>query len=195
VTGLPVVNSAVEDTHWGAGIAVRHKPTGLNIAVNYSTEEHTDRCVDRGVVSGACRGDDEFVYVVGGIIRDLNSLGPTAFYGEYYRGTREWNESDPAKLAALELTPLQALELDESNATVWGFGVVQKINDAGKKDKAAAKEAPAAEPIMELYAGYKHFELDVDLVGLHPTTHTRMDVPSKKLNDFDAVMTGAIIRF
>jgi hypothetical protein len=83
--------------------------------------------------------------------------------------------------------------------TVWGFGVVQKINDAskpaGKKDKAAAKEAPPAEPIMELYVGYKHFELDVDLVGLHPTTHARMDVPSKKLNDFDAVMTGAIIRF
>jgi hypothetical protein len=196
VTGLPAVNSTVEDTHWGAGIALRHKPTGLNIAVNYSTEEHTDKCVDRGAVSRDCRGADEFVYVVGGIVRDLNSLGPTAFYGEYYRGTRERNESDEAKLAALELNPLQALELEESNVTVWGFGVVQKINDAskaaGKKDKAAAKEAPPAEPIMELYVGYKHFELDVDLVGLHPT---RVDVPSKKLNDFDAVMTGAIIRF
>jgi hypothetical protein len=77
---------------------------------------------------------------------------------------------------------------------VWGFGVVQKINDAskpaGKKDKAAAKEVAAGEPIMELYAGYKHFELDVDLIG-----PARIGVPAKKLNDFDAVMTGAIIRF
>jgi hypothetical protein len=189
VTGLPIVNATLEDSHWGAGIALKHKPTGLNIAVNYSTEQHTDRCLDRGAVSGACRGDDEFVYVVGGIIRDLNSLGPTAFYGEYYRGTRERNESDSAKLAALELIPFQAEELEESNVTVWGFGVVQKINDAsksaGKKDKGAA-----GEPIMELFAGYKHFELDVDLIGLN-----RVDVPSKKLNDFDAVMTGAIIRF
>jgi hypothetical protein len=67
---------------------------------------------------------------------------------------------------------------------------LQKINDAskaaGKKDKAAAKEAPPAEAIMELYVGYKHFEPDVDLVGLHPTTFARVDVPSKKLNDFDA---------
>jgi hypothetical protein len=216
VTGLPIVNPTLEDSHWGAGIAVRHKPTGLNLAVNYSTEEHTDKCVDRGRVSRACRGDDEFVYVVGGIIRDLNSLGPTAFYAEYYNGTRQRNDSDRAVLNALLLNPGQfdidpdnpdppgpgrrpKAEFDESDVTVWGFGVVQKINDAskpaGKKDKAAAKEAAAGEPIMELYVGYKHFELDVDLVGLHPTTHARMNVPAKKLNDFDAVMTGAIIRF
>jgi hypothetical protein len=209
-TGLPTVNSAVEDTHWGAGIAVKHKPTGLNIAVNYSTEEHTDRCADRGVLSGACRGDDEFVYVVGGIVRDLNSWGPTSFYGEYYNGTREWNESDEAKLAALELVegsasalnPLTGRpigELKESEVTVWGFGVVQKFTgetqSASKKDKAAAKEAAPVEPIMEVFVGYKHFELDVDLIGRNPTTLARIDVPSKNLNEFDAVMTGAVVRF
>jgi predicted porin len=203
VPGLPVVDTRepVEDEGWGGGIALNHKPTGLNIAFNYSTVSHTDRCAERGAVSGKCRGDDEFIYVTGGLIRDLVSFGPTSFYGEYYTGTREWNDSDLGKLAALELNLGQAGELEESDVTVWGFGVVQKFNDAtkpaGKKDAGAAKDAAPAEPIMEIFLGYKHYELDVELIGtnLAAPASAPIDVPSKKLNDFDVVVTGAIIRF
>ena len=112
---------------------------------------------------------------------------------------RDWNESDPARLAALELNLGQAKELEESDVTVWGFGVVQKINDAtkpaGKKDAGAAKDAAPAEPVMELFLGYKHYEIDVELIGRNPTTPAPFDVPAKKLNDFDVVVTGAIVRF
>ena len=149
-------------------------------------------------VSLDCRGDDEFMYVTGGVIRDVVPVGPTSFYGEYYRGTREWNDSDPAKLAAFELNPTQALELDESEVTVWGFGVVQKFNDAAKpvskKDKGAKEAAALGEPIMEVFVGYKHYELDVDLIGRNAAL-APVDVAAKKLNDFDAVVSGAIIRF
>jgi hypothetical protein len=201
--GFPVVETRepVDDEGWGGSIALLHKPTGLNIAFNYNTESHTDRCFSRGAVSGECRGDDELFYVVGGIITQLNSLGPTAFYGEYYKGKREFNESDPDRLRALELNPLQALELDDSNVTVWGFGVVQKIEDGTKSEgkkgggKSGSKDA-AAEPVMELFMGYKHYEIDVDLIGSSsPTAIVPIDVPVKKLNDFDAVVTGAIVRF
>ena len=197
--GLPVVENRepVDDEGWGGSIALLHKPTGLNIAFNYNTESHTDNCSVRGTVSRECRGDDELFYVIGGIIRELNSLGPTVFYGEYFKGTRELNESDPDRLAALELNPLQALELEDSDVTVWGFGVVQKIEDSSQSGgkKGAAKDA-AAEPFMELFLGYKHYEIDVDLIGSSsPTTVVPIDVPAKKLNDFDAVVTGAIVRF
>jgi predicted porin len=192
----------VEDSHWAAGLALKHKPTGLNIAVNYSREEHTDDCQkiasvpggqhavsDRGVVSGECRGPDEFVYVIGGIIRDLlPSLGRTAFYGEYFWGQRERNESDTAKLAALQLNVTQpAQELKESVVTVWGFGVVQKINDEPKKKGDSAK------PVIELYLGYKHFELDVDLIA--NSLAGPISVPSKKIEDFDVIGAGITIKF
>jgi hypothetical protein len=174
----------VDDDGWGGSIAFKHTPTGLNIAVNYSTHSHSDRCLAPGAVSLNCRGDDELLYLVGGIVRNWIPLGPTAFYGEYYRGAKEWNESDVRKLRALERTQNQALELDDSTVTAWGFGLVQKIQDSG-----------ALVPAMELFLGYKHYEIDLELIGLNPTTRAPIEVPSKKLNDFDAVMTGAIVRF
>jgi hypothetical protein len=207
VTGRPLVNDPVDDEGWGGSIALKHKPTGLNIAVNYSTLSHNDRCFNPGLVSLGCRGDDELLYVIGGIVRDIIPLGATHFYGEYYQGTRELNDSDPAKVgtplplasAGLALTAPafdEDRELEESNLTVWGFGVVQKIEDsktADKKGSGAAKGA-AVDPVMEVFLGYKHYELDVDLIG-RTGTGPVVDVAAKKLNDFDAVVTGAIIRF
>jgi hypothetical protein len=207
-----------EDIHWGGGVAVRHKPSGLNIAVDYTSERHTDDCTvladvlgagsstvighqmvrDAGEVSGKCRGPDEMVYIVGGIIQDIfPALGPTSFYGEYLRADREWNESHEEKLRAFTSDPrifdsaganfIPKLELKETVVTVWGFGVVQT--------KAAPKEAAAAaEPVIEVYLGYKHFEIDADPIG-RSSLGALIDVPTKKLSDFEAVLTGATIRF
>jgi hypothetical protein len=196
LTGLPVVNFPVDDEGWGGSFAVKHVPTGLNLAVNYSTLSHNDRCLSRGAVSLDCQGDDELLYVIGGIARDLVPLGPTHFYGEYYTGTRELNDS--GRVAAFQLTapaPGEVREIEETELTVWGFGVVQKINDASKPaGKGGAKAAPG-EPAMELFLGYKHYELDVELIGRASTSVAHTEVAAKKLNDFDAVVTGAIIRF
>lgn len=190
----------VEDQGWGASLAFRHIPTGLNLAVNYGRLSHTKRCEHRGVVSGLCRGDDEFYYVKGGVARRLfASLGDTAFYGEYYRGTRAFNESDEDKLQDLGLVDDPARELRSSVLTVWGFGVVQKIDDLEKKEKKGKKEngedakedeGKDEDPPIELYLGYRHYDLNVELLG-----EAGSAVPSKKLNGFDAIMTGAKIRF
>ena len=70
-----------DDRGLGGSIAVRHMPTGLNIAVNAALESHTDMCdEDPGAVTGLCRGADRFLYVKGGIVRDdLVAWGPTGF--------------------------------------------------------------------------------------------------------------------
>jgi hypothetical protein len=181
-----------EDEHWGTGLSMLHKPSGLNFAINYSRETHTDDCVqivdvpggqtpvsNPGAVSGECRGPDEFVWAQAGIIRTLfPSLGPTAFYGEYYWAKREWNESDPDKLRALELNPNEALELEETVLTAWGAGVVQHVSGDGK-----------GRPFVHLFLAWKHHELDVDLIDFAG------EVPSKKIEDFDVIGTGMSIRF
>ena len=201
----------IEDSGVGASLAFRHIPTGLNIGVNYGWQDHTDRCAEPGQVSGKCRGDDQFFYVKGGLVREWSSLGPTALYGEHYYGRRHLNESDPEVLGALLSAPgdfdvdpdnpdptKPAAELRQSTVRVWGFGIVQKIGedkligsdepkDPGEKKEYAGvwEEAP-----IELYLGYRHYEIDVDLVSSDGGP-----AQARKLKDFDAVMGGAVIRF
>ena len=76
-------------------------------------------------------------------------------------------------LAQLERVEGEALELKDSLATVWGIGVVQKIESWN----------------AEVYLGYRHYHLDVDLVG------SAGSVADKGIDDFDAVMAGAAFRF
>ena len=201
----------LEDSGVGASLAFRHIPTGLNIAFNYGWQDHTDRCAEPGAVSGKCRGEDEFFYVKGGLVREWLKLGPTALYGEYYRGNRRFNESDPDLLGALLRAPgdfdidpdnpdptLPAAELKDSSVSVWGFGIVQKIggghphrqrraegSDEKKEFAGIWEEAP-----LEVYLGYRHYEIDVDLIASDGASSI-----GRKLKDFDAVMGGAVIRF
>ncbi len=172
-TGEPDSDEPVDDSGWGGSIAVRHLPTGLNLAFNYSTADHTNRCEEPGEISGACRGDDHVYYVIGGIERDFTGLGDTSIYGEYYNGQKAWNESDSEKLAAFELFEDTATELSDSTVTVWGAGVVQYIENTS----------------ASFYLGYRHYALDVDLIGEDGP------VASKALKNFDIVMTGVRIKF
>ncbi|HEY7764689.1 MAG TPA: hypothetical protein VIB38_06850, partial [Aestuariivirgaceae bacterium] len=58
-----------EDTGIGGSFAVMHLPTGLNIAINHAVTRHTDKCIEPGIVTGKCRGEDEFTYVKGGVVK------------------------------------------------------------------------------------------------------------------------------
>lgn len=162
------------DVGWGGSVGLRHLPSGLNIAFNYSTASHTDRCAEPGAVSGRCRGDDHVYHVIGGIVRDFTGLGNTSIFGEYYRGLKGWNDSDSDILEELELNAGDAAELTDSTASVYGVGIVQYI-----KDTSAA-----------FYVGYRRYELDVDLVD-----GSGAAVPSKSLKDLDMIMTGVIVKF
>jgi len=164
----------VDDAGWGGSIAVRHIGTGLNIAVNYANVGHAHDCEEPGAVTGRCRGEDSFYYVKGGIVRDdVVAWGPSAVYGEFYRETKRFNESDPGVLRALESVPGSAGELRDSVASVWGVGVVQGIEAWN----------------TELFLGYRHYGLDVSLIGKAGTA------PAKALDGFNVIMAGAKISF
>ncbi len=120
-----------EDTGFGGSFAARHNPTGLNFAVNYAIESFTDDCAEPGAVSGDCRGNDEFLYLKGGLVRDFVEWGPTAFYGERYWGWTSPNESDRDVLCTLGLDdcpevgpldpePIETRELAETDGDRLG---------------------------------------------------------------------------
>ncbi len=53
-----------------------------------------------------------------------------------------------------------------------------------KKKRSKKDETP-----LEIYIGYRHYELDYNLID------AAGPVAGKKIKDFDAVMTGVTIRF
>jgi hypothetical protein len=162
-----------KDTGVAGSLAIRHVPTGLNIAVNYGLEGHNDQCAQPGVVTGNCRGDDQFLYVKGGLVREnLVKPGQTAIYGEFYRGWRELNSSDEGTLRTLERNPSTAQELAKSRVKLWGVGVVQNLKQHN----------------TDLYIGYRHYALDVDLIGVGGP------VPARDIKAADVIMTGVTIR-
>ena len=156
----------------GASFAARHTPTGINFAVNYAVEDFTDNCAERGAVSGDCRGNDEFLYLKGGLVRDLVQWGPTAFYGEHYWGWREQNESDDEALSTLERNPGQALELAGSTVTGWGAGVVQHLETYA----------------TQIYVGYRNYELDLDLIDKGGS------VAAREFEDLHSVVAGVTVQ-
>jgi hypothetical protein len=173
-TEEPGAEEPTNNFGWGSSFAIRHIPTGLNVAVNYGWEKHTNQCAEPGEVTGRCRGEDQMLYFKGGIVRDFFEWGPTSIYGEYFNGWKKPNESDQDILRAFELNPDTAEELQRTIGTVWGFGVVQYIKPAGTRTFTTS-----------LYAGYRHYSLDLNLIGADGRI-----VPSQKVNDISMIMVG-----
>lgn len=162
-----------DDTGWGGSFAVRHIPTGINLALGYGRLSHAKSCAEPGEVTGRCRGDDETLYVIGGIETDFTGWGTTSIYGEYYRGTKSWNLSDEDMLRTLEAVADEAEELSSSRVTVIGAGIVHNIKDTQ----------------VAIYLGYRHYQLDVDLIA------DGGPVAARDLDDFNVVMTGLRVKF
>jgi hypothetical protein len=140
-----------EDLGFGSSLAIRHNPSGLNASLNYGNISHTDDCAEPGAVTGECRGDDTFLYAKGGVVRDFIDWGPSAFYGEYFKSWRDLNESDPDVIDTLfpgEEPPEDLAEIESSEVTGWGFGLVQRIEAIN----------------TEMYVGFRHYALDIDLI-------------------------------
>jgi outer membrane immunogenic protein len=169
-----------EDLGFGGSLALKHIPTGLNASVNFGNVSHTDDCADPGLISGKCRGDDAFVYLKGGAVRDLVDWGPTAFYGEYLKSWKSPNDSDMDLLVTLRRDPLPEPEPDQldeevksTEVTGWGFGVVQHIEAIN----------------TELYLGFRHYNLDTHLIDEAGT------VPSRDFEDLITVVTGLTLHW
>jgi hypothetical protein len=169
-----------EDTGMGGSLAFLHLPTGLNFAINHGVIEHTDNCLEPGVVTGRCRGKDQFTYMKGGILKKFFPWGQTAVYGEYYKGTLNPNLSDDELLRPLELNPEQALEVERSDQRVWGLGMVQTIDPL----------PPLRHYTTDIYLGYRNYKLDVNLLGANGAA-----VPARRINDWSAVLAGLRLRW
>ena len=87
-------------------------------------------------MSGANRPDFDFWRVEGGIRNNFTGLGDTTLYGEYAEA-----EGGLVDRVAGGLS----LDLTRSDVSMWGVGVVQRIN-------------PAA---MELFLSYRIYDFDL----------------------------------
>lgn len=169
-----------DDRGLGGSLAVRHTPTGLNVAVNAGIESHTSNCAEPGDVTGLCRGPDRFVYVKGGIVRnDLVGWGPTALYGEFYSGRKAQHTSADGILRTFDVEDGDAAELAGSTGTAWGVGVVQQLSSAVTHG-----------PVTDLYVGYRHYTLGVDLLD-----GSGAAVPARSIEDLDMLLAGFTGRF
>ena len=115
--------------------AILHEPSGLNALVSAGEQDFDDPTLATA----------SFIYAKLGWIAKLNALGATAFFGEYGRFRDFLSNADAVNAG---ITAVAGDSITGSEATVWGFGVVQHI-------EAAA---------MEIYIGYRHHEFDLDLV-------------------------------
>lgn len=155
-------------------VALLHEPSGLNALISAGQQSFDNAVVDS---DGATRNvsDAKFIYAKLGWITNLNSFGHTAFYGEY--GLFEDFVSagaDAALVAQLDGSGGNAVRITGNDATVWGLGVVQRIEAAD----------------MDLYLGYRHHEADFDLVNA-----AGAKVADQSIDGFDTVIVGSNINF
>lgn len=142
-------------------VSIIHTPTGLNFTFAAGERQFND-------MPG--RADADFYYFKGGIFRRYNSLGKTAFYGEYGQYNDMFYDDDTIATA---LTGQVGAVIDGSEATVWGVGVVQYIDAAA----------------MQLFLAYRHHELDLD------ASFGGAGIAVGAVEDFDTVLVGGRIEF
>jgi outer membrane immunogenic protein len=168
-----------EDLGYGGSLAIRHIASGLNASVNYANKSHTDNCEEPGPVSGECRGDDTFLYAKGGMVRDFIDWGPTALYGEYFKSWRNLNEGDEDLIVTLRDAPLPEEtdvvtgEVDSTEVTGWGFGVVQHVDAIN----------------TEMYLGFRHYSLDTELID------DPGPIESRQFEDMITVVAGLTLHW
>jgi hypothetical protein len=155
--------------------SLMHVATGLFVTGSYGRVNDGQRQklyeLQTGF-TGSVRTTDTHWAVKGGIEQKWTSLGATTLYGEYYNQDTgaATNAGDVRDISVLGGGKFQS----SSKMTMWGLGINQSV-------EAAA---------MDLYVGYRKYGIDIETV-----TATGAAAGTVKPKDFQAVMTGAIIRF
>ena len=148
------------ESEWAGSLAVMHVASGLFAQGHYGRTEFFN-------------GNEAHTWLVqAGITKNWFGIGNTSLYGEYaeahgYFGGQGTAFGDTAPTQATLFT--QGADRD-SEVTIFGLGVVQQIDAAA----------------MELYLGWRRFELDSLTVG---------GVEQGPTRDLDLVHGGARIRF
>lgn len=111
--------------------------------------------------------DPKFWHLTAGWSKNAFGIGNTVLYGEYMKAD---------DFIGYQLTGPVVNGSIESNATMWGFGVVQHIDAAA----------------MEVFLSYKRFEADARLAGTAGPFSLAVDA---QMHDFSAVILGTRINF
>jgi hypothetical protein len=163
-------------------VSVLHEATGLNLTVAGGERFFTERVELNNERLGKPQ-DASFYYLKPGLLVErLIKAGHTAFYAEHGKWRdflgRNADAEMVAGLAGFDEEEVcafgKACLVSGSEATIWGFGVVQKIDRAE----------------MELFLGFRLYEAEVDLIDKAGAKR-----PSVALDDFTTVMSGAVIEF
>ncbi|MBX9926755.1 MAG: hypothetical protein K2Y05_10385 [Hyphomicrobiaceae bacterium] len=154
----------------GLSVSALHVPTGLfgNFAYGYLQDDRRLASVFTNQIAANRINDrDEFYWFQGGIQQKWIPAGKSTIYGEYYRG--DFGTSGINLVNAGVGAAAGGNRVVSSEVDMWGFGFNQSIDAAA----------------MDLYVGYRNYEADVTLNR----------GKAQGLQDFQAVLTGAIIRF
>lgn len=175
-------NADFPDSRNVAGSAsILHQATGLNLTIAGGERFFTERVELNDGRLGKPQ-DASFYYIKPGLLVDLIKAGHTAFYAEHgmwrdFLGRNADAEAVGGLVGFDEENVCEAGEaclISGSEATIWGFGVVQKIKSAE----------------MELFLGFRFYQAEVNLVD-----EAGAKLPSVALADFATVMSGAVIEF
>ena len=170
--------SAVDCNQLGLSIGVLHTQTGLfgHFAYGRSEDKNRDRLYGINV-----QDIDETYYVQAGIERNWFGIGKTTLYGEYFFGDIGAGLNNGAVRTVGATDVLNSFgataRLNASEVNVWGLGVVQSVDSAA----------------LDLYIGYRNYSSDVTLRS--GTAGAGTVARSGSVDDFQAVLAGAIIRF
>ena len=155
--------------NWLGSASVMHVNSGIFVTTAGGTRESdvNNTLLPKGVSVGL--GDPHFWHVSAGISKNWTGWGATVLYGEYHQAK---------DMVALNVSVTGLWSLDvSSDASMWGFGVVQHVDAAA----------------MELFLAYKNYSADVSastnpaIVGVTPI--------GIGAHDFQAVIGGGRVRF
>lgn len=171
--GCPARDAAYSDatcSMFGGSISILDTKSGLY--GNFGAGEMKDDLAN--VVMPGVDNSYKFWAVEAGIQRKWNELGKTTVFGQYYSYngggiTQSVSGSDPINSFG------GSAKIASSDVDMWGVGVMQKIDAAD----------------MKLYALYRHYEFGLDLYE----TGTGNIQASNPLDDYQVLMTGAVINF
>ncbi|MEO1280297.1 MAG: hypothetical protein AAFV69_01035 [Pseudomonadota bacterium] len=153
-------------------VAFLHEPTGLNFLVAAGQQSFETAVLDTDGVTREAE-DFKFIYMKAGWITQLNTLGNTAFYGEY--GHFEDLATARTDSALVEgLTGGANNRVAGSEVEAFGFGVNQNIEAAD----------------MDIYIGYRYYDAEFSVVD-----GAGAAVATADTEDFQSVIVGSDIRF
>lgn len=183
-TALATGNSLTREMKGSA--SVLHERSGLFLSAAYVHREHSgtnlamrtfscyasnDAAQIRALgVACTSRPDFDYYWLSGGIRLRAVPLGSTSIYGEFGRGE---DGVTGLNVATASATGGDIDQVTSSSMTIWGAGIVQRINSAD----------------MDLFASYRRFSAEV--TGLE----TSGAVVAAPIEDAHLFLAGTRIRF